>query len=31
MTETISFILMCLAGVACFWLFYKCMDWFEKI
>lgn len=20
-----------LSGAACFWLFFKCIDWFEKI
>ncbi|RKT61525.1 hypothetical protein BC742_0578 [Coprobacter fastidiosus NSB1 = JCM 33896] len=31
MNEVLSFIIMCLSGAACFWLFLKCIDWFEKI
>lgn len=28
---TISFIFCLLSGLAAFWLFWKCVDWFEKI
>lgn len=28
---TVSFIFCLLSGSACFWLFWKCVDWFEKI
>ena len=28
---TVSFIFCLLSGFACFWLFWKCVDWFEKI
>lgn len=28
---TVSFIVCLLSGFACFWLFWKCVDWFEKI
>ena len=28
---TISFIFCLLSGFACFWLFWKCIDWFENI
>lgn len=31
METILSFIFCCLSGVVCFWLFYKCVDWFEKI
>lgn len=31
METILSFIFCCLSGGACFWLFYKCVDWFEKI
>ena len=28
---TLSFIFCLLSGFACFWLFWKCIDWFENI
>ncbi len=28
---SIGFAVCILSGVACFWLFFKCIDWFEKI
>ena len=28
---TISFIFCLLSGFFVFWLFWKCVDWFEKI
>ena len=28
---TISFIFCLLSGLFAFWLFWKCVDWFEKI
>jgi len=28
---TLSFIFCLLSGFACFWLFGKCVDWFENI
>ena len=28
---TISFAICLLSGIGCFWLFFKCIDWFEKI
>ncbi|VYS90592.1 Uncharacterised protein [Bacteroides faecis] len=31
MEVTLSFIFCLLSGFACFWLFWKCVDWFEKI
>lgn len=31
MDEVLSFAFCCLSGVACFYLFYKCIGWFEKI
>lgn len=31
MSEVVSFVIMCVSGAVCFWLFFKCIDWFEKI
>ena len=31
MGQTISFISYLLSGLFAFWLFWKCVDWFEKI
>ncbi len=31
MNELLSFGLMCMVGLACYWFFFKCVDWFEKI
>lgn len=31
MEVTVSFIACMLSGIACFWLFWKCVDWFEGI
>ena len=28
---SIGFAVCTLSGIACFWLFFKCIDWFEKI
>ena len=28
---TLSFIFCLFSGFACFWLFWKCVDWFENI
>lgn len=28
---TVSFVFCLLSGFAAFWLFWKCVDWFEKI
>ncbi len=29
---SIGFVVCTLSGIACFfWLFFKCIDWFEKI
>lgn len=28
---SIGFVVCTLRGIACFWLFFKCIDWFEKI
>ena len=27
----IGFVVCLLSGLGCFWLFWKCIDWFEKI
>ena len=31
MNEFLSFGFLCVVGVACYWFFFKCVDWFEKI
>lgn len=31
MEDYLSFGFLCVAGVLCYWLFFKCVDWFEKI
>ncbi len=31
MEDTLSFLFLCATGVACYWFFFKCVDWFEKI
>lgn len=31
MNEFLSFGFMCIVGVACYWFFFKCVDWFDKI
>lgn len=28
---TVGFLICLLGGLAYFWLFYKCIDWFERI
>lgn len=28
---SIGFLACMLSGIGCFWLFNKCIDWFEKI
>ncbi len=28
---SIGFVICILLGVACFWIFMKCIDWFENI
>ncbi len=28
---SIGFVVCTLSGIACFWFFFKCIDWFEKI
>lgn len=28
--DALGFGVCILSGIACFWLFYKCIDWFEK-
>ena len=27
--EVIGFLICLLSGILCFWLFYKCIDWFD--
>ena len=29
--DALGFGVCILSGIDCFWLFYKCIDWFEKI
>ena len=31
MGVTVSFIFCLASGLLCFWLFWKCVDWFENI
>ena len=31
MEQVLSFIFLCLTGVVCYWFFFKCIDWFEKM
>lgn len=31
MESVLSFVFLCLVGVACYWLFFKCIEWFDKI
>ena len=31
MEQVLSFIFLCGTGVACYWFFFKCIGWFEKI
>ena len=31
MEEVLSFIFLCLVGIACYGFFFKCIYWFEKI
>lgn len=30
MESLLGFIFFLLSGIFCFWLFFKCVDWFEK-
>lgn len=29
--DVLGFMVCLLSGIVCFWLFFKCIDWFEKI
>ena len=31
MEDTLSFLFLCATGVSCYWFFFMCVDWFEKI
>ncbi len=31
MNEIMMFLTVAALGVLCFWFYYKCVDWFEKI
>lgn len=31
MENVLSFVFLCVIGVLCYWFFFKCIDWFEKI
>lgn len=31
MNEILMFVLLVALGVLCYWFYYKCVDWFEKI
>lgn len=28
---SIGFLICLISGIACFWLFWKCIDWFENM
>lgn len=31
MNAIVLFILLCALGALCYWFYFKCVDWFEKI
>ena len=31
MNAIVIFILLCPLGALCYWFYFKCVDWFEKI
>lgn len=31
MNPILLFLILCGAGALCYWFFYKCIDWFDKI
>ena len=31
MNEIVLFLVLCALGSLCYWFYYKCVDWFEKI
>ena len=31
MNDTVLIALLLLTGLVCFWLFFRCTNWFEKI
>lgn len=31
MEDVVSFVFLCAVGAVCYWFFFKCVDWFEKI
>ena len=31
MNAIVHFILLCALGALCYWFYFKCVDWFEKI
>ncbi len=31
MNGIVLFVLLCALGSLCYWFYYKCVDWFEKI
>lgn len=31
MNEIVMFLVLISLGCLCYWFFYKCIDWFEKI
>lgn len=31
MEDYVSFGFVCVVGMACYWFFFKCVYWFEKI
>lgn len=31
MNGIVMFLVLCSLGTLCYWFYYKCVDWFEKI
>lgn len=31
MDPILLFLILCAAGALCYWFFFKCIDWFDKI
>ena len=31
MNPILSFLILCAIGILCYWFFYKCVKWFDKI
>ncbi len=31
MEDVLSFVFLCAVGAFCYWFFFRCVEWFEKI